>query len=94
MSDPVVWKPLLTADELSAEAGLAVSLLYRWVAEGHFPTELIFRVGRRIYFKRALVAWLAGVSLDGTPGATTARRVGAMPNPAHVEPLVPGGDPT
>jgi predicted DNA-binding transcriptional regulator AlpA len=64
MSNPVVQKPLLTADELSAETGLATPQIYRWT-EGVFPSEFILKVGRRRYYRRALINWLAG-ELDGT----------------------------
>jgi predicted DNA-binding transcriptional regulator AlpA len=53
-------KPLLTAAELSAATELTPAQVYRWAAEGRFPTEYVFRVGRRVYYRRALLDWLAG----------------------------------
>jgi predicted DNA-binding transcriptional regulator AlpA len=59
-----VAKPLLTADELGAATGLTMGQLYRWASEGRFPVQFIFKIGRRTYFKRGLIDWLAGG--DGT----------------------------
>lgn len=60
-------KPLLTAEELSAETGLSQPIIYRWTSEGRFPTEFIFKVGRRIYYRRAVIDWLAGLDATQPP---------------------------
>lgn len=89
-----IEKPLLTAAEVRAATGLAAAKLYRWTAEGVFPAHLVLKIGRRIYYRRGLIAWLGGwPPLDGAaPGITTVTRDGGVSDPSRVEPLVPGGD--
>lgn len=53
-------KPLLTAAELSAATELTLPQVYSWAAQGRFPAEFLFRVGRKVFFKRGLLDWLAG----------------------------------
>ncbi len=64
-------KPLLTAADLKAATGLTKGQVYRWTAEGRFPVEFIFKVGRRLYYRAAILAWLAGLDrvrpLGGKP---------------------------
>jgi predicted DNA-binding transcriptional regulator AlpA len=55
-----IAKPLLTAEELALGTRLGTGRIYRWAAEGRFPAEFLFKVGRRTYFKRGLIEWLAG----------------------------------
>ncbi len=62
--DKEIQKPLLTPAELEAVTGLTSSRVYRWTAEGVFPAHLILRIGRRVYYRAALIDWLAG--RDGT----------------------------
>ncbi len=59
-----IQKPLLAAAELEAATGLTSSQVYRWTAEGVFPAHLVLRTGRRVYYRAALIDWLAG--RDGT----------------------------
>lgn len=60
-------KPLLRASELSVATGLTPAQIYRWTSEGRFPAEFLFRVGRKVFFKRALIGWLSGNGAEPPP---------------------------
>ncbi len=52
--------PLLRAPELAKACGLSTRVIYSWVSQQVIPPDLIIRAGRAVYFRRAVLDWLAG----------------------------------
>jgi len=69
---------LLDLKEGAEFTGLTRHKLYRRIAEGNIPADIILRIGGRVYLKRRpLEDWLGVHGAPPTDGRTTAGRAGA-----------------